>query len=215
MSRPRLTPDETDEHSRRLVEATFRVVATTGDANPSIRPILDEAGLSRQVFYRCFASKDALIGAVLAEGSRLLLEHLSARMAKAATPEAKVHAMDRRHDASGGGAARSRTHTTIHRVPARGRGPERRGARGVRARAVPTPRGRVDGRRRRGGVGRDGSGDRRPAYPRSRHGKPAPSPAEPAGPDAGHDQALGDFVLRGIGATTPAPIVADGDAPTR
>jgi len=92
VSRPRLTPNETDEHTRRLVEATFRVVAATGDANPSIRPILDEAGLSRQVFYRCFDSKDELMSAVLAEGSRLLLDYVSARMAKAPTPEAKVRA---------------------------------------------------------------------------------------------------------------------------
>jgi AcrR family transcriptional regulator len=74
------------------VEATFRVVAATGDAIPSIRPILDEAGLSRQAFYRCFESKDELMSAVLAEGSRLLVDYVAARMAKAATPEAKVRA---------------------------------------------------------------------------------------------------------------------------
>lgn len=92
LSRPRLTTDETDEHGRRLVEATFRVVAATGDPDPSIRPILDEAGLSRQAFYRCFASKDELMSAVQAEGSRLLVDYLAARVAKATTPEAKLRA---------------------------------------------------------------------------------------------------------------------------
>ena len=90
--RPRLTEDVIAEHARLLVEAAFRVVAATGDSSPSVRLILDEAGLSRQVFYRCFESSDDLMAAVLAEGSRILADYLRGRMAKARTPEDKVRA---------------------------------------------------------------------------------------------------------------------------
>jgi AcrR family transcriptional regulator len=90
--RPRLTAAETDDHARRLVEAAFRVVAATGDASPSVREILREAGLSRQAFYRCFASKDELMVTVLGEGKRILSDYLTARVARARTPEEKVRA---------------------------------------------------------------------------------------------------------------------------
>ena len=92
MSRPPLSPEETEEHSRRFIAATFRVIASTGEASPSIRPILTEAGLSRQALYRCFPSKDDLMAAVLAEGRRLLAEYLEGRIAREATPDAKVRA---------------------------------------------------------------------------------------------------------------------------
>jgi AcrR family transcriptional regulator len=90
--RPRLSAAETDDHARRLVEAAFRVVAATGDASPSVREILREAGLSRQAFYRCFASKDELMVSVLGEGKRILAEYLTVRVARARTPEEKVRA---------------------------------------------------------------------------------------------------------------------------
>jgi AcrR family transcriptional regulator len=90
--RPRLTDEETGEHAHQLVEATFRVIAATGDADPPVRPILREADLSRQVLYRCFGSKDELMAAVFAEGQQLLTDYLAARLARAGTPEAKVRA---------------------------------------------------------------------------------------------------------------------------
>jgi AcrR family transcriptional regulator len=90
--RPRLTDEETSEHAHQLVEATFRVIAATGDADPPVRPILREADLSRQVLYRCFGSKDELMAAVFAEGQQLLTDYLAARLARASTPEAKVRA---------------------------------------------------------------------------------------------------------------------------
>lgn len=90
--RPRLTQDETEQHARQLIEAAFRVAAQTADAEPPVRSILREAGLSRQAFYRCFGSKEELMAAVLAEGRRLLADYLTARMATARTPEDKVRA---------------------------------------------------------------------------------------------------------------------------
>jgi AcrR family transcriptional regulator len=90
--RPLLTKDEITEHARQLVEATFRVATRTGNARPPVRAILEEAGLSRQVFYRCYTSSDDLMNAVLAEGCRLLADYLAARMAREPEPEAKVRA---------------------------------------------------------------------------------------------------------------------------
>jgi AcrR family transcriptional regulator len=90
--RPRLTDVQTSEHARLLIDAAFRVIAVTGDADPPVRPILREAGLSRQALYRCFGSKDELMAAVFAEGRQLLTDYLAARMARADTPEAKVRA---------------------------------------------------------------------------------------------------------------------------
>jgi AcrR family transcriptional regulator len=90
--RPRLSDAQTAEHARRLVEAAFRVIAATGDAAPPVRAILREAGLSRQAFYRCFASKDELMATVLADGKRTLADYLAARVARARTPPEKVRA---------------------------------------------------------------------------------------------------------------------------
>jgi AcrR family transcriptional regulator len=90
--RQRLTDEETSEHARRLIEAAFRVVAATGDTDPSVRPILREAGLSRPAFYRCYGSKDDLMKAVFAEGRKVLADYLASRMARVSTPEAKIRA---------------------------------------------------------------------------------------------------------------------------
>jgi AcrR family transcriptional regulator len=90
--RPRLTDSQTSEHSRRLVQAAFTVIAATGNADPPVRPILVEAGLSRQVLYRCFGSKEELMDAVHAEGRQILADYLSTRLARVATPEAQVRA---------------------------------------------------------------------------------------------------------------------------
>jgi AcrR family transcriptional regulator len=92
VSRRPLTPEQAEEQRRRLVEATFAVIAATGNASPAVHPILVEARLSRQSFYRFFASKDDLMEAVRVEGRRLLVDYLTARVARATTPEAKVRA---------------------------------------------------------------------------------------------------------------------------
>jgi AcrR family transcriptional regulator len=92
VSRRPLTPQQAEAQRRRLIEATFTVIAATGNASPAVHPILVEARLSRQSFYRFFASKDDLMEAVRVEGRRLLVDYLTARIARATTPEAKVRA---------------------------------------------------------------------------------------------------------------------------
>lgn len=76
----------------RLLEAGSAVMQRTGVVDPAVRDIVREAGLSNQAFYRHFRSKDEFLLAILAQGRRLLLDHLEARMARAAGAEAGVGA---------------------------------------------------------------------------------------------------------------------------
>jgi AcrR family transcriptional regulator len=75
---------------RRLIDAAFAVMRTTGDIDPPVRDIVKRAGLSNQAFYRHFASKDALLLAVLADGQRQLIEYLRSRVASTTDPETQV-----------------------------------------------------------------------------------------------------------------------------
>ena len=52
--------------------------------------IVATAGVSNDAFYRHFASKDALVGAILEDGMIRLASYLSHQMAKESTPEDKV-----------------------------------------------------------------------------------------------------------------------------
>jgi AcrR family transcriptional regulator len=75
-----------------LVEATYRVIERAGSVNPKIREILTEAGVSTQVFYRHFQSKDELMLVLLDDGRRRLATYLEHRMSKANGPIAQVRA---------------------------------------------------------------------------------------------------------------------------
>jgi AcrR family transcriptional regulator len=75
---------------RRLIDAAFSVMSTTGDIDPQVRDIVKAAGLSNQVFYRHFDSKDALMLAVLADGQRQLVDYLRARVESTSDAEAQV-----------------------------------------------------------------------------------------------------------------------------
>src|SRR6201986_6214 len=69
-----------------LVEATYRVVSRDGAVDPRVRDILLEAGLSTQVFYRHFRSKDDLLLVLFADGRRRLAHYLAQRIATYPTP---------------------------------------------------------------------------------------------------------------------------------
>ena len=75
---------------RRLIDAAFAVMQQTGDIDPAVRDIVKTAGLSNQAFYRHFASKDALLLAVLADGHRQLVEYLERRLASTNDPTERV-----------------------------------------------------------------------------------------------------------------------------
>ena len=77
---------------RQLIEATYRVIADTGDATPPVRAILAEAGLSNPAFYRHFRSKDELFLVMLDEGRRQLATYLEHRAAAVEGRDNKVEA---------------------------------------------------------------------------------------------------------------------------
>lgn len=75
---------------RTLIDAAFAVMARTGQIDPPVREIVREAGLSNQAFYRHFASKDALLMAVLTDGQRQLVDYLRHRVAGTSEPRDQV-----------------------------------------------------------------------------------------------------------------------------
>ncbi len=86
----RRRPDYTDE-VRRLIDAGRTVMRRCGtDSRPRVADIVTEADLSNEGFYRHFASKDALVAAILDDGTERLLSYLAHQMAKESTAEGKI-----------------------------------------------------------------------------------------------------------------------------
>jgi AcrR family transcriptional regulator len=76
---------------RRLLDAALVVIDRCGTTSrPRVADIVAAAGLSNDAFYRHFASKDALVAALLEDGADRLVSYLAHQMSKEVTPEAKV-----------------------------------------------------------------------------------------------------------------------------
>jgi AcrR family transcriptional regulator len=76
---------------RRLLDAALSVMRAGGpDGRARVADIVAEAGLSNDAFYRHFPSKDALVAAVIEDGSTRLHSYLVHQMAKEATPEGRI-----------------------------------------------------------------------------------------------------------------------------
>jgi AcrR family transcriptional regulator len=76
---------------RRLLDAALDVMRACGTSSrPRVADIVAAAGLSNDAFYRHFPSKDALVAALLEDGTERLQSYLVHQMAKEATPEGKV-----------------------------------------------------------------------------------------------------------------------------
>jgi AcrR family transcriptional regulator len=83
-------PDYTGE-VRRLLDAALDVMRACGTtARPRVADIVAAAGLSNDAFYRHFPSKDALVAALLEDGTERLQSYLTHQMAKEATAQGKV-----------------------------------------------------------------------------------------------------------------------------
>jgi AcrR family transcriptional regulator len=83
-------PDYSGE-VRRLLDAGREVMGTCGTiSRPRVADIVAAAGLSNDAFYRHFASKDALVAAILDDGTERLRSYLAHQMSKEATPEGMV-----------------------------------------------------------------------------------------------------------------------------
>jgi len=86
------TQPDGDREVELLISATLAVAARRGTIEPSVREILEQAGLSTKAFYRHFRSKDELLLVTLEEGCRVLAEYLEHRMSTVAEPLDKVGA---------------------------------------------------------------------------------------------------------------------------
>ena len=76
---------------RRLLDAGLDVMRRGGTSSkPRVADIVAAAGLSNEAFYRHFASKDALVGAILADGAERLRSYLAHQMDKVDAPDDKV-----------------------------------------------------------------------------------------------------------------------------
>ena len=76
---------------RRLLDAALEVMRECGTVSrPRVADVVAAAGLSNEAFYRHFPSKDALVDAILEDGTTRLVSYLAHHMAKETTPEGKV-----------------------------------------------------------------------------------------------------------------------------
>jgi len=76
---------------RRLLDAGLVVMRRCGtSSSPRVADIVTEAGLSNDAFYRHFASKQALVAAIIEDGTARLASYVEHQMAKATTPEEQV-----------------------------------------------------------------------------------------------------------------------------
>ena len=76
---------------RRLLDAALAVMQRSGSSSRArVADIVAAAGLSNEAFYRHFPSKDALVAAVIEDGTERLKSYLSHQMAKQRTPSGKV-----------------------------------------------------------------------------------------------------------------------------
>ena len=76
---------------RRLLDAGREVMGRTGTTSrPRVADIVAEAGLSNEAFYRHFPSKDALVAAILEDGTDRLHSYVAHQMSKESTAEARL-----------------------------------------------------------------------------------------------------------------------------
>ena len=76
---------------RRLLDAALDVMRSCGTTSrPRVADIVAAAGLSNDAFYRHFPSKDALVAALLEDGTERLQSYLAHQMDKEASAEGKV-----------------------------------------------------------------------------------------------------------------------------
>jgi len=89
---PPVTELEAHREAKALIDATWTVAARTGSVEPSVRDILQEAGLSTKAFYRHFHSKDDLMVVAYAEGTRVLTAFLEKKIGAHTDPVARIDA---------------------------------------------------------------------------------------------------------------------------
>lgn len=80
------------EDVERLMQAAYRIIEREGSVDLKIRPLLAEAGISSQQFYRYFASKDDFFVVLLEDGQQRLHSYLQHCVAKHTSLDARIEA---------------------------------------------------------------------------------------------------------------------------
>ena len=76
---------------RRLLDAALEVMGRNGTtAHAKVADIVETAGLSNETFYRHFRSKNALVSALLEDGTVRLAGYVGHQMTKQVSPEDKI-----------------------------------------------------------------------------------------------------------------------------
>ncbi|MFF2846326.1 TetR/AcrR family transcriptional regulator [Streptomyces sp. NPDC058001] len=76
---------------RGLLDAALDVMRARGTASrPRVADIVTAAGVSNETFYRHFPSKDALVAAILEDGTERLRGYVAHQMGKESAPQGKV-----------------------------------------------------------------------------------------------------------------------------
>jgi AcrR family transcriptional regulator len=76
---------------RRFLDAALDVMGKHGTTSRArVADIVAEAGLSNDAFYRHFPSKEALVAALLEDGTERLASYIAHQMGKESTPEGKI-----------------------------------------------------------------------------------------------------------------------------
>lgn len=76
---------------RRLLDAGREVMHRCGTGSrPRVADIVAAAGMSNDAFYRHFASKDALVAAILEDGTERLRSYLAHQMDRSTTPAGRL-----------------------------------------------------------------------------------------------------------------------------
>jgi AcrR family transcriptional regulator len=84
------SPVDVNDEVNPLITATWTVAARTGTFEPSVREILQEAGVSTKAFYRHFRSKDDLLLVALETASSQLADYIESKMAPVPDPVPRI-----------------------------------------------------------------------------------------------------------------------------
>ena len=87
-----VAPDPLDNRESQLLTIARRLFARRGFEGTSLRDIAEEAKITKAALYYYFPNKDALYERVVVEALQMLVDNISAEVARATTPTERVHA---------------------------------------------------------------------------------------------------------------------------
>jgi TetR/AcrR family transcriptional regulator, cholesterol catabolism regulator len=86
------TPDPLDTREQQLLAIARRLFAHQGYERTALRDIADAAGITKAALYYYFPNKDALFERVVLESLQMLVDDVSAAVARETTPTARIRA---------------------------------------------------------------------------------------------------------------------------